>query len=75
MTTALEKTLQSLSKKTLTKGELAMGVQYLTGAVKCLLEMRMEVLREGGNINESINQGAGGWTQSPHPKYTPVRIR
>lgn len=75
MTTALEKTLQSLSKKTLTEGELAMGVQYLTGAVKCLLEMRMEILREGGNINESINQGAGGGTQSPRPKYTPVRIR
>ena len=59
MTTALEKTLQSLSKQPLTEGELAMGVQYFAGAVKCLLKMRMEVLREGGNINESINQGAG----------------
>lgn len=71
MTTALEKTLQSLSKQPLTEGELAMGVQYLTGAVKCLLEMRMEILREGGNIN----QGAGRKTPSSRPKYTPVRIR
>lgn len=70
MTTALEKTLQSLSKQPLTEGELAMGVQYLTGAVKCLLEMRMEVLSKGGNIN-----GAGRKTPSFRPKYTPVRIR
>ena len=55
----------------MTEGELAMGVQYLTGAVKCLLEMRMEILREGGNIN----QGAGRKTPSFRPKYTPVRIR
>ena len=52
MTTALEKTLQSLSKQPLTEGELAMGVQYLTGAVKCLLEMRMEILREGGILTK-----------------------
>ena len=71
MTTALEKTLQSLSKQPLTEGELAMGVQYLTGAVKCLLEMRMEVLSKG----ETINQGAGRKTSSSRPKYTPVRIR
>lgn len=71
MTTALEKTLQSLSKQPLTEGELAMGVKYFAGAVKCLLKMRMEVLREGGNIN----QGAGRKTPSFRPKYTPVRIR
>ena len=74
MTTALEETLQALSKQPLSEGELALSVQYFAGAVECLLKMRMEVLREGGNINQSINQRAGRGAQSARPKYTPVRI-
>ena len=74
MKTALEITLQNLSTSPLFKEELEKGVRYLSGAVTCLLNMRMEILRESGHINKSIDQGAGGGTQSARPKYTPVRI-
>ena len=59
MTTALEITLQNLSTSPLSKEELEKGMRYFSGAVTCLLNMRMEILRESGHINKSIDQGAG----------------
>ena len=74
MTTALENTLQKLSSKPLTEGELSLGAFRLSGAVNCLLKMKREVERESGYFDKSINEGAGRRTFSFRPKYTPVRI-
>lgn len=74
MTTALKNRIQQLSKRPLTEGELDIAVFNFAGAVECLLKMRMEVLREGGYINKSINKRTGRRAQLTSPKYTPVRL-
>ena len=73
MKTALEITLQNLSTSPLSKEELEKGVRYLSGAVTCLLNMRMEILRESGHINKSIDQGAGGILDNLHADYRQSR--
>jgi hypothetical protein len=74
MTTALEMTLQKLSSRPLSEGELALGAFRLTGAVNCLLKMKRDLEREGGHINKGINEGTGRRALTSCPKYTPVRI-
>lgn len=70
---ALEQDIQNLIGKPVALDELAEMSRMFTGAMKCLgLFGRSK--NEGGNINKSIDEGAGRRTQLACSKYTPFRL-
>ena len=71
---ALEEDIQNLIGKPVALDELAEMSRMFTGAMKCLMVCLAEARNEGGNINKSINEGAGRRTQLARSKYTPFRL-
>ena len=71
---ALEEDIQNLIGKPVALDELAEMSRMFTSAMKCLMVCITEAKNEGGNINKSIDEGAGRRTQPSRSKYTPFRL-